>query len=75
MAADPMALRGARPMSAKDLMDAAAQSVDFKLCDASGNAMLNVAMAKGVDVDEGGFKDKAAVKREDAVRLLAGLVK
>ena len=75
MAADPMVLRTARPMSAKELMDAAAQSVDFKLHDASGNAMLDVAMAKGVDVEESCFKDKAAVKREDAVRLLAGLVK
>lgn len=75
MAADPAALRMARPMGTKELMAAAAQSVGFQLRDASGNALLDVAMAQGVDVDERCFKDRAAVTRETAVSLLAGLVK
>ena len=75
MAAEPTALRMARPMGTKELMAAAAQSAGFKLRDASGNALLDVAMARGVDVDERCFKDRAAVTRGDAVSLLAGLVK
>lgn len=75
MAADPAALRAARPMQRGDLAQLAAQSVDFSLRDASGNALLDLAMARGVDVDEKKLKDRAAVTREDAAALLAGMVK
>ena len=75
MAAEPHILRECRPMSFGDMAAAAEKSLDFSIKDASGNALLDLAMKKGVSVDEGGFKDRPTVKREDAVELLAGLIK
>lgn len=75
MAAEPHILRECRPMSFGDMAAAAEKSLDFSIKDASGNALLDLAMKKGVSVDEGGFKDRPSVKREDAVELLAGLIK
>ena len=75
MAAAPETLRLERPMSAQELAELAVQQADFHLKDASGNALLDLAMAKGIAVEENLFKDKASVARESAVALVAGLVK
>ena len=75
MAADPQSLRLPRPMGFRELAAVAAQQADFRLKDASGNAMLDLALARGIAVDESRFKDQSAVKREDAVQLIAGFVK
>ncbi len=75
MAAEPQILRACRPMSFGDMAAAAEKSLDFSIKDASGNALLELAMEKGVSVDERSFRDKPRVKREDAVELLAGLIK
>lgn len=47
----------------------------YALKSVSGNALLDLAAAAEVAVDEAGFKDKREVRREDAAALLAGLVK
>lgn len=47
----------------------------YQLTSVTGNALLDLAASAGIDVDETGFKDKAEVCREDAVALIAGLVK
>ncbi len=75
MAADPAVLRAARPVQRGELARLAAQSADFSLRDASGNALLDLAMAKGIEIDESALRDQKTVKREDAMELLAGLVK
>lgn len=39
----------------------------------TGNALLDLAVAEGIEVDEAAFQDKPEVRREDAAALLAGL--
>lgn len=39
----------------------------------TGNALLDLAAAEGIEVDEAAFQDKPEVRREDAAALLAGL--
>lgn len=41
----------------------------------TGNALLDLAAAEGIEVDEAAFRDKPEVRREDAAPLIAGLVK
>lgn len=53
---------------------AARAAARYGLRSVAGNALLDLAAAEGIAVDEAGFKDKAEVRREDAVQLLAGLV-
>jgi hypothetical protein len=55
------------------LAKVAEENADFTINDASGNALLDLAMKTGISVDESGFKDKKQVSREKAVELLAGL--
>jgi hypothetical protein len=62
-------------MDTAALAAAAEKSLDFKIESATGNALLDLAMKKGVTVDETNFKDKKQVRREAAVELLAGLLK
>lgn len=73
MAAAPEALRAPAPMGPRQLLQAARDSLDFTLEDASGNALLDVAMHTGVPVEERLFRDRPSVRREDAAALLAGL--
>ena len=74
MAADPAVLRVPAPMNAKQLAALAANSLDFRLKDASGNALLDLAAKKGVAVEESRLKDKKTVSRGDAAELLAGML-
>jgi peptidoglycan/xylan/chitin deacetylase (PgdA/CDA1 family) len=75
MAAEPQHLRQRRPMNFGALAAEAEQSLDFAIADTTGNTLLDLAMKKGISVDEAGFKDKKQVRRDAAVELLAGLVK
>ena len=45
----------------------------FSMENAAGNTLLDLAMARGVAVEERDFKDKSAVTRYQAAALLAGL--
>ena len=56
----------------KDLISKTAAA--YHLQSVTGNALLALAAVEGIDVDENSFKDKQEVRREDAVRLIAGLV-
>jgi hypothetical protein len=73
MAAKPESLRMCKPMDFSLLAKVAEENADFTINDASGNALLDLAMKTGISVDESGFKDKKQVSREKAVELLAGL--
>lgn len=71
MAARPERLRAQARFSPREIILEAQRDLDLE--DASGKALLDLALRRGLDVDEAGFKDKKAVKREDAVQLLAAL--
>lgn len=49
-------------------------AAEYQLKDVTGNALLDLAAAEGIEINEKGFKDKQEVCREDAVQLIAGLV-
>ena len=59
----------------RDLLRQAKADLGVDLKDASGNNLLNLALAKGIPVNESAFKDKPSVTRADAAELLAGMVK
>lgn len=67
MLADGTAVRAGGDVAAK----AAAR---YQVKSVTGNALLGLAAAEGIEVDEAGFKDKQEVRREDAAALIAGLV-
>ena len=76
MCTDPALFREKRAMSYRDMTAIARTYLDSKnvhIRDASGNALLHIAMAKGVAIDESKLKDKKNVKRIDAVELIAAL--
>ena len=76
MCTDPALFREKRAMSYRDMTAIARTHLDSKnvhIRDASGNALLHIAMAKGVAIDESKLKDKKNVKRIDAVELIAAL--
>ena len=69
MLADGEAVRA----GGEDLM--AGTAARYHIGSVSGNALLDLAAAEGIDVDESGLKDKGEVRREDAVGLIAGLAR
>lgn len=76
MCTDPVLFRERRAFSSGD-MTAIARAFSEKHNivpkNASGNALLDIAMAVGADIDEAKLKDKKRVKRKDAVELIFGL--
>ena len=74
MAADPERLKVRRHADFRELAALAEEGLGFSLNSASGNALLDLALKAGVQVDEGNFKDKKTVRRADAVELLAGML-
>ncbi len=72
MLTKPELFREKRALSYKDMVLIAQQN-SIKPKNASGNALLDIAMAKGIDIDETKLKDKKKVKRIDAVELICSL--
>jgi len=74
MAAKPETLRFPRPADFRALAAAArASGAPRPEGEASGNALLGLAMKAGVPVTEKNFRDKKRVERRFAAELLAGL--
>ena len=76
MCTDSTTFRAKRRMSYNEMAAIAREylkSRDIHIHNITGNALLNIAMAKGVAVDESKLKDKKNVKRIDAVELIAAL--
>lgn len=77
MLCEPTALTAQRRMSAKDLVEAAAQSLPYKLDKNKkiGNLLIELAQQAGINTNEALYKDKKSVSRADAVLIIADIVK
>ena len=75
MAARPERLRTQARFSPHEIIRESKRDLGVDLQDASGKTLLDLAWRRGIEVDEAGFKDKKAVKREDAAPLLAALAR
>ena len=76
MCTNPMLFREKRALSYKDIALIAknfAKENGIYIKNASGNALLDIAHSKGIDIDETKLKDKKKVKRIDAVELISKL--
>ncbi len=72
MAAKPELFREKRALSYKDMASIAQQNT-ITPKNATGNALLDIALSYGIDVDELKLKDKKKVKRIDAIELICKL--
>ena len=72
MTTNPELFRVNRALSYRDIVSIAQQN-SIKPKNASGNALLDIAMSKGIDVDETKLKDKKKVKRIEAIELICKL--
>ena len=72
MLTKPELFREKRVLSYKDMVLISQQN-NIKLENASGNELLDIALTKGVNIDEAKLKDKKNVKRIDAVELISVL--
>lgn len=73
MAAPPELLRRWPQSPETKLLHEVEALLGFSMENVAGNTLLDLAMARGVAVEERDFKDKSAVTRYQAAALLAGL--
>ena len=72
MTTNPELFRVNSALSYRDIVSIAQQN-SIKPKNASGNALLDIAMSKGIDIDETKLKDKKKVKRIEAIELICKL--
>lgn len=72
MTTKPELLREKRALSYKDMVSIAEQN-GIKPKNATGNALLEIALSNGIDIDELKLKDKKKVKRIEAIELICKL--
>ena len=72
MATKPELFREKRALSYKDMVSIAKEN-SIKPKNATGNALLEIALSNGIDIDELKLKDKKKVKRIEAIELICKL--